>query len=208
MRQEWEDSASMQAIHRKILAEFVREPFAATEVNMNNIRNMADFHRAIVALKKLPRSGWLLKGIPGEACESVADHSFATAMMAWMIAREYFPQLDDIKVLQMAMIHELGEIGAGDITPYDGVTPAQKHEMEKESVQKVLSHLERRDDLYDLWMEFETGETAEAIFVRRIDKLEMGLQALVYQLDHGMDPADFLTSAKQDDEILQAILEV
>ncbi len=173
---------------------------------MNDVQNMVDFHRAIGRLKKLPRSGWLLKGIDEADCESVADHSFSTAMLAWMIAREYYPDLDETKVLKMALIHELGEIEAGDITPYDGVSPSEKHEMEKRSVEKILLHLEHNDDLFDLWMEFEDGETPESIFVRRIDKLEMGLQSLIYHLEHGMDSSDFLDSARSDDDILNAIL--
>ena len=127
-------------------------------------------------------------------------------MLAWVLAREYFPELDESKVLKMALIHELGEIEAGDITPYDGVSPQEKHAREKQSVEKVLSHLEQKDDLFELWMEFEKCETPEAIFVRRIDKLEMGLQALIYHLEHGMDPSDFLDSARSDDDVLNRIL--
>ncbi len=173
----------------------------------NNPESIAAFHRTINKLKILPRSGWLLKGIARGDCESVADHSFSTAMTAWVIAREYFPQLDEMKVLRMALIHELGEIEAGDITPYDDVPAGEKHSRERESVENVLGLLNRKDDLFDLWMEFEEGLSEEAILVRRIDKLEMGLQALIYAVEHGMDPTDFLNSARQDDEILARILD-
>jgi len=61
----------------------------------------------------------------------------------------------------------------------------------------------------DLWLEFERGESPEARFVRQVDRLEMGLQARVYQAQGfaGMD--EFIHSARQAlvDSLLAEILE-
>jgi putative hydrolases of HD superfamily len=146
----------------------------------------------IMSLKSLYRQGWIQQGISKDLCESVADHSFSTSMMAWILAIEYFPELNAVKVLQLAMIHEIGEIHTGDITPIDNIPAPVKHEKELESVHKVLGKLKKGSNLIQLWDEFETGKTPEADFVRQIDKLDMAFQALHYEKETGLDLHIFL----------------
>ena len=40
---------------------------------------------AIGRLKEVPRTGWLDRGIPADETESVADHSFGVALLAWLL---------------------------------------------------------------------------------------------------------------------------
>ena len=40
------------------------------------------------------------------------------------------------------------------------------------------------------------GATEEAKFVKQIDKLDMGLQAILYQNQQGLDLSEFISSAK------------
>ena len=47
--------------------------------------------------------------------ESVADHSFTTASMSYIIAKELKLDLDYEKLLKMALFHEIGEIKGGDM---------------------------------------------------------------------------------------------
>ena len=47
-----------------------------------------------------------------------------------------------------------------------------------------------------LFEEYEVGESKEARFVKQIDKLDMGLQAILYQNQQGLDLSEFLMSAK------------
>jgi putative hydrolase of HD superfamily len=70
-----------------------------------------------VQLKQLYRQGWLHKGISLQNCETVAEHSFCVALLALILADEYSVELDTAKVIRMALIHDLGEIYAGDFTP-------------------------------------------------------------------------------------------
>jgi putative hydrolase of HD superfamily len=70
-----------------------------------------------VQLKQLYRQGWLHKGISPQNCETVAEHSFCVALLALILADEYSVELDTAKVIRMALIHDLGEIYAGDFTP-------------------------------------------------------------------------------------------
>ncbi len=70
---------------------------------------------ALGSLKETPRTGWLDRGIPAEDTESVADHSFGVALLAWLLAPE---ELDRAGVVELAMVHDLAEAAGGDITPY------------------------------------------------------------------------------------------
>lgn len=50
------------------------------------IAGLARFLRRVGHLKTTPRTGWLDRGVPNAAVESVADHSFRTALLAWLAA--------------------------------------------------------------------------------------------------------------------------
>jgi putative hydrolase of HD superfamily len=148
-------------------------------------------------LKQLYRQGWLRRGVPPERCESVAEHSFGVAVLALWLAESYAPELDIGKVIRMALLHDFGEIYAGDIIPSDPVTTEQKAQIEVESITQVLGKLPLGESYVKLWQEFEAGASPEAQFVRQIDRLEMGLQAAVYR-SQGMDNMqEFLLSARQ-----------
>jgi putative hydrolase of HD superfamily len=161
------------------------------------------------ALKHLHRQGWLRRDVPPERCESVADHCFGMAVLAMFLADAHFPNLDPAKVLRLVLLHEFGEIDAGDITPVDGVSDAEKHRREEASVVRVLSQLPGGEPYIALWREFEAGASPEARFVRQIDRLEMALQASLYQRQDGLDPAEFYrsTDAALSSPQLRAILD-
>ncbi len=159
-------------------------------------------------LKQLYRQGWLRRGAPEERCETVAEHTFSMAVLAMVIADAHFPHLDMTKLLRMVLLHDFGEIGAGDITPADGVAATIKHARERESVAQVLGKLSVGAAYVDLWDEYEAGVTPEARYVKQIDRLDMALQAAVYQAQGLVDASEFLASAAQalSDPGLQAIL--
>ncbi|MFH1633830.1 MAG: HD domain-containing protein [Chloroflexota bacterium] len=146
-------------------------------------------------LKQLYRQGWLMHGIPPERCESVAEHSFGVALLALFLADAHFPVLDTGKVLRMALLHDIGEVYAGDIVPGAGVSAGEKHQLETESASRVLGRQPRGKEYLALWEEFEEGESPEAQFVRQIDTLEMALQASVYEHQKLADLGDFYKSA-------------
>src|SRR5262245_57028480 len=78
-------------------------------------------HRA-GRLKATPRTGWIDRGVPVGEAESVADHSFRVALLAWLaahLAAADDPALDVDRVLALALIHDLAEALTGDLTPYD-----------------------------------------------------------------------------------------
>lgn len=160
-------------------------------------------------LKLLYRQGWMQRGVPLERCESVADHIFSMAVLAMLCCRTDYPELDLARVLEMVLVHELGEVYAGDITPAHDIPNEEKHRLEAESVERVLSGVSEGGHYIQLWREFEQGDSPEARFVRQMDKLEMGMQAGVYRRQGLADLSGFLPSARKvlEDERLISLLE-
>lgn len=145
-------------------------------------------------LKQLFRQGWLRVGIPQERCESVAEHSFFVALLGLFVAESLFPHADASKVVRIALLHDLGEAYAGDITPHDGVNKAAKHALERRAVETIFGKLPRAAEYLALWDEYEHGTSFEARLVRQLDRLEMGLQACVYEHQGFGDLSQFYAS--------------
>ena len=161
-------------------------------------------------LKQLFRQGWLRRGIPRERCESVAEHSFGVAVLALWLAQAYYPHLDQHKLLRMALLHDCGEIYAGDIIPSDPVSAPEKQRRELESVRRVFDKLPGGESYVQLWLEFEAGDSGEAQLIRQIDRLEMGLQASVYTAQGFEGLEQFFVSARQalvDKELIELLAE-
>uniref|UniRef100_A0A7C3I089 5'-deoxynucleotidase n=1 Tax=Gracilinema caldarium TaxID=215591 RepID=A0A7C3I089_9SPIR len=151
-------------------------------------------------LKGLYRQGWLKRGVPENRAESVADHSFGTALLALLLAERLkaspeFLGLNSHRCIEMALVHELGEVYVGDITPVDGVSREEKYVREREAFIKVVESLPNRDRLLELWEDFEAGRSPEARFVRQLDRLEMGLQAALLKAEGYQRMDEFLESA-------------
>ena len=136
-------------------------------------------------LKELKRTGWVLKNVPNP--ESVADHSFRTAIIALLLAEKL--GLDKDKCVQMALIHDLAESVAGDITPHDDVSDEEKHELEKKAIVDLFKNV-NHNNVVELWNEFEEQKTAEAKFIMELDKIEMLLQAFEYEERYSEEDID------------------
>jgi putative hydrolase of HD superfamily len=149
--------------------------------------NMMEFLKTVNCLKFLRRSGWVNRGVSNP--ESVADHAFMTILMCYVLGRK--KGLDMEKLLKMAVVHDLAESVTGDIMtwtregslPEGNKTPEEKFSLEKAGLEKLLGNLNAgaSKEVMDLWLEFEKAETPEAAFLKQTDKLEMLLQADIYQ---------------------------
>ena len=169
------------------------------------MKNFVQFFHEVGRLKDIPRRGWVLIGEKNPA--SIADHSFRMAIMAWVLAKKK-KKVNFEKIIKMSLIHDLCELYAGDITPYDyGHLPKnkkdwpkafdkwprfsqpekiknflEKHKREKESLLKTTQGLPEdvKREIMHLWQEYDKGLSQEARFVRQINRLETLLQAFEY----------------------------
>lgn len=165
-------------------------------LEMTGLQPLVRAYFEISQLKQLYRQGWLHRGIQEAACESVAVHTFGMAVLAMLIADQYFPGLDSTRVLRMALVHDIGEVYAGDIVPGGGVAKEEKQRLEREAVRRIFQGLPNGDQYLAAWEEFEQGETPEARLVKQVDRLEMALQASVYEhMEYGRLQEFFETAA-------------
>ena len=107
--------------------------------------------------------------------ESVAEHSFRAALMAYFL-RDEFPDADMDKVIKMCLIHDLGECFTGDIPTFDKTK--QDEEMEEEALTNWVKELPKyyTVEMQALYKEMNELETQEAKIYKAIDCLEAVLQ--------------------------------
>ena len=122
----------------------------------------------------------------------MADHSYGVALLALLMCP---PELDRSRVLELALLHDLAEVETGDFTPHDGIPGGTKRRLEREAFSSLLEALPNQDHLLSIFAEYQDATSAEARWVKSIDKLEMSLQSLNYEDDYGMELQEFRDSA-------------
>ena len=136
---------------------------------MSNLKNSVDFIKEIEKLKSVTRFNRTLDG----RFENSAEHSWQGAIAA-IVLQDYYPEkLKMEKVISMLLIHDLGEIYAGDTWVFDDEKKLHSHDKELASIEKTMSLLpeEKYLNMKNLWLEFEKGQSAEARYARVIDAL-------------------------------------
>jgi putative hydrolase of HD superfamily len=113
--------------------------------------------------------------LDGSRTETDAEHSWHIALAA-VLLYEYAVEdgVDLHRVLQMALVHDLVEIYAGDTFAYDITGYQSKAEREKQSADKLFALLpEDQAALFrKLWEEFDAMETPDARYAAAIDRLQ------------------------------------
>ena len=147
------------------------------------IKNTMRFYLLATQLKYKIRSGWdeTHWNVSKERIESIAEHIYGTCILALSIDSEFETHLDISKVIKMLVLHELGEVVIGDITPFDNITPEEKMEKEHAAIKEVLGDLIKKEEYFALLLEFDEKKTKEAIYAYHCDKLDADIQAKVYQ---------------------------
>jgi len=136
-------------------------------------------------LKAMPRAGWMIRGIVHP--ESVAAHSYGVAFLSLTLAQAIEEPLDRAKLLIIALLHDLPESYITDI-PYRAlrfITPEIKRSGELEALDEITSGLPFAGEYRELWLDFEDRRTPEGRLVRDADRLELLIQAYVYERSTG-----------------------
>lgn len=153
----------------------------------------SSFLEVVGKLKHLDRKGWTYFPIP--KVETVACHMYRMAMCVFLLPRA----MDLFKIMKMALVHDIGESLIGDYTPADAISVERKREIEQQAVTEIAAFLPAewaREEVLQLWLEFETGQTQEAFLVRDLDKFDMIYQAYEYEKAHEVDLSTFFDSTR------------
>ncbi len=132
------------------------------------ISAISDFILQLDRLKSVNRRTYINGG---ERVENSAEHSWHLAMACWAFAELLQDDYDVPKLIKLALIHDLGEIGAGDTFLYSS-NRENAHFKERESVKQTASHPGNPIiGVVDLWEEQETGQSKESKLLKVIDRL-------------------------------------
>lgn len=139
------------------------------------------FFELLSRLKHLPRKGWVIQNIPFP--ETVASHMYRMAMCVFLLPKEY----DTNKLIKMALVHDLGESIIGDITPHDNISKENKYVQERKAMVEISQLVPdtSANEIMSLWEEYEKNQSADAMIVKDLDKLDMILQGLEYEKMYG-----------------------
>ncbi len=107
--------------------------------------------------------------------ESTAEHSWSATMITIILMDELkkeFPGIDELKIIKLALIHDIGEIYAGDVMAFDIAARKDKEKIEAEALKKLMSiYPAFGKQLHDLWHEFEDKNTHEAQIAKAADAI-------------------------------------
>jgi putative hydrolase of HD superfamily len=112
--------------------------------------------------------------IDGSRRENSAEHSWHLALAALALAEHAPAGTDLLRVVRMALVHDLVEIDAGDTFCYDAPAHLDKEERETRAAERIFGLLppEQAAEMRSLWNEFEAGETPDARFAVALDRLQ------------------------------------
>jgi putative hydrolases of HD superfamily len=138
-------------------------------------------------LKRLDRTGWVLRGLPPGA-ESVAAHSYGVALAAMMLADECAArgvEVDAARVLRLALLHDLQETRTGDMprTVADYYGAETRRAAERAAFDDVMrgagaAHAARYSELHE---DYEARASLEARLVKAADVIDLLAQALYFE---------------------------
>ncbi|MDI6591522.1 MAG: HD domain-containing protein [Patescibacteria group bacterium] len=169
------------------------------------MKGLLNFLIEINKLKEIPRTGWVLMGVKNP--ETIADHTFRTAFLAWLLGQK--KKLNLKRIIKSALSHDLCEVYAGDITPFFYYPQLPKKKKERKKILMKWARLSEKEkkkigekkfnkektallrlikffnpkvknEIFSLWYDYEKGILEEGKFVRQLNRVETLLQSINY----------------------------
>lgn len=145
------------------------------------MRDIVNFLFEVGILKRVPRSGYEFLGT---GSESVAEHSFRVAVIAYLLAKNE-QKADTQKVVLMSLFHDFHEARTGD---HNYVNKRYVIVNEDKAVRDLARKLPSGEEIVSLIHEFNSRETLEARLSQDADQLDFILE-LKRQQDLGNQSA-------------------
>lgn len=136
----------------------------------NRLMQIMGFLREIEGFKTIYRRIYL----DGGRNESDAEHTWHLCMFALLLNKELDLNLDLEKTFKLVLLHDLPELYAGDTYAFDEEGKKTKAEREERAAEKLFAMLpeDLAKELHELFKEYEECKTAEARFVKAVDKIQ------------------------------------
>jgi len=144
------------------------------------MKKIADLLFEAKILKEIPRSGYQFLGA---GKESVAEHSFCTTFIGFVIA-QLRPEVDALKLVNMCLLHDLPEARIGDLN-----TVHKKYVIadENKALKDATAGVSFGKKMAQLISEFKDGDSPEARLARDADQIALILD-LKELIDIGYEP--------------------
>ncbi len=139
---------------------------------MENLKKITNFFFELVSLKRVQRSGLLVVGVRNS--DSVAEHCFVAAQIAYILAKIENANAEHAAII--ALFHDNSESRIGDFNLIHHCY-LKSRQAEKRAFFDQIRELPSKENLRQIFEEFETGNTPEGIIARDADKLELAIQA-------------------------------
>lgn len=138
--------------------------------------------RDLHPLDRVPRAGYLLRGVPEP--ESVAAHSHFVAVMTMLFVDRFPENFDREKALAMALLHDVAECRLMDIPMpvSDAHLREAKNDAELAIAGDLLAQFPER--YVEYCREVSELSSPEARLVRGLDKAQMMIKVLCYEREH------------------------
>lgn len=134
----------------------------------NKLDTITDYFIELDALKLIHRRTYIAGGA---RVENSAEHSWHLAMACWTLSRSLQLELSEEKLIKLALVHDLGEIDAGDTFLYADHR-SEAHNAERACVSRLAAHPGNAiSELTAHWEEQETGHSLETRLLKTVDRL-------------------------------------
>ncbi len=133
---------------------------------------MDDVSTCIDALKKLPRTGWMQRGVPASVAETVAAHSYEASVISGILASKVGVNVE--RAMALAIIHDMAECRVGDLPLYSS---AKLGGVKEDIELKAVEELGLPKQILDLYREWVSQETAESRVARVGEKIATLIEA-------------------------------
>ena len=136
---------------------------------MNDINRIVSFILELDKLKGVTRK---TRPLGLDRQENSAEHSWQIALLAASLEPYASAPVNIHRVIEMLLVHDVGEIDTGDTIVYAEEGAAERKLAEAKAVERIFGLLPeaQRDGFMGLWREFEEGKTPEARFAHAADR--------------------------------------
>src|SRR3989338_7617712 len=150
-------------------------------MKINDLKKILRVFLTLQWAKELPRQGFIALGFKRNEADSVAAHSFSTALLSYFLAKQLQKEgvkIDPEKVLKMGLVHDIGETIVGDVGTFvKGMAGGVFKNIEEEGVKALVEGLDSKKEIIDLVEEYNERKSLEARLVKAADNLDALAQA-------------------------------